>query len=421
MKSKKSLQKVLCVALATASVFSMIIPVSYAVRWKELELKNGCKVFVFDPQGSSEDATLLNLLNDRTMLAELKSGNNIQENEPCELRIFEATTNNERAPKYLEWLVRPNDPQQQAKEQAILRAYGNSLDYSKCDIVSERTMPVQSTRNSEGVSATKVVKVRFKNDPIVVDAEWQVENGLRGMMRDIILRLVRLLREQKARALFGMMWQIFVWKGSGAGKHALIDRAARMRQYDAACGCQQAAASFASLAPAERQVLAKDDALLKKLEASFLALFCATIVEPHYQPGLTRQQVTSELEKARTEAGYGGTTIPIAELMEAASVCLRRVWLICGSVPLSAHLAAGNSGKYRHVLMGVLSDLARSSPVALIAAELAADASDGDAVVRRLSGAIECARRYPAVPLTNDAKPIFAALVLGKVRKELEE
>ncbi|GHV30253.1 hypothetical protein FACS189481_4250 [Clostridia bacterium] len=421
MKSKKSLQKVLCIALAVASVFSMITPVSYGVRWEEFDTKNGCKVFVFDPQGSSEN-TVLRCVKEPVMIADLKRKSNIQENEPCELRIFEATTNNERTPKYLAWFVRQNDPQQQTKKQAILRAYGNSVGYSKCDIVSELTMPVQSTGTPEGAPIAKVIKVVFKNDPIVVDAEWQVENGLLGMMRDIILRLVKLLGAPKVRNLIGMATEIFVWKGSRPAKHVLFDRAARMRPYDAACVCRQNVAAISSLPPAARQVLTKDDALPKKLEASFLALFCATIVEPHYHPGLTRQQVASALEKGRTEARFHDTTRPIAELVEVASAILSCVGLCHSCVHSARQLAAGNSVEFCRALMQVLSELARSRPVAPIVAELAADASDrGDGVARRLSVALECARRYPAVPLTNDAKPIFAGLVLGKVRKELGE
>ncbi|GHV30257.1 hypothetical protein FACS189481_4260 [Clostridia bacterium] len=359
-----------------------------------------------DPEGASEEATLLNLLNDRSMLAELKSENNIKRGDPYEIRVLEATSNDNLLPrKFLVWLVRPNDPQQQTKE-----AYGNSVGYSKCDIVSERTMPVQSTGNPEGAPIAKVIKVVFKNDPIVVDASHQVENGLLGMMRDIILRLVRLLGRERARALFGMMWQIFVWKGSGAAKHALIARDLRMRPYDEACVCQQAGAFFYSLAPAERQALSKDDPRLKNLQDALCSLLSSTIAEPHYHPGRSLEQLTSELEKGRTEARYEHTTSPFAGLLAAARVCLGSVY---GPCPPISPLGASEKTTSRTIIgLVAFSPRCVDSALRLLRTNVIASWR------QHLEASVCTAVRYPAVALTNDAKPFFGAVVVSKLQKE---
>ncbi|GHV30434.1 hypothetical protein FACS189481_4660 [Clostridia bacterium] len=215
-KRAKRFQKVLCMILAVASVSSMITPASHAApKW--VELADGYREAVVnfsDAEDGNQEKDKPNeffknsqLINKVIKANREKEGVNMRQ-----MRAFDLTCDDN--PNYHKILVAyfgAGEPIEDAAKAATKHEWHKlqRLGYNNREVVPPHPDLAAPTGMQERLPLTHVV---FSTKPIKVRSKYQVDNGLIGMNRDIVLKLLKLMsNSQNVRAMVAMAQRIYDW------------------------------------------------------------------------------------------------------------------------------------------------------------------------------------------------------------------
>ncbi|GHV29341.1 hypothetical protein FACS189481_1950 [Clostridia bacterium] len=202
MKSKKSLQKVLCAVLVAASVSSVAAPVSYAgfsgfalsiMQQRAhftttFRLADGRVVAEVDlslKECANKADARSGVYENSEVLAEFRKTAGIKEGVPGEIIAF--TWPSRRNVLRLLFVPAGQDLAALAKS-----VWASAITLSDSEVFATER-PIDQTGGVVGPNSARIVDLKFVPIAIEDEAKHGVANGLLGMQRDIILRLCELM------------------------------------------------------------------------------------------------------------------------------------------------------------------------------------------------------------------------------------
>ncbi|GHV29843.1 hypothetical protein FACS189481_3250 [Clostridia bacterium] len=250
MKSKKNLQKILCIALAVASVFSMLTPSSYAAELRWFKYAGGL-------WGAEAALTDVEQREIEEVIEEIKYKNEIAVGDPHYKAVAVAITRKDgsNGSKLIFGVV----PQALSDYKAVQTVCHNEITKNKQEGYGLYKILPNETKEQQAqptYSNHIVLRLEFdkSSNPILVNDETQIENGLLGVKRDVFLRLLGQEPDpQKARTMAGLTETTYGWIKQRMGR-IFSHRRALITDFDALMGAyEKGRAAYFGLSFAEQK------------------------------------------------------------------------------------------------------------------------------------------------------------------------